>query len=349
MRKKLQRLHPKRLYRNQILRLATLSATSAGVAYLTASLVPWIDAYIAAVFALAAIKPTLHASMKESFQQIIGTVLGAVFGIILVALLGFNIFTLIIMVAVAFLIAWRLRLGETGAVMMGVTIILITGPINELQEIEARLAGVILGSLFAIVASYFMLPGKPNERVIEASMRLSKQATTLLNTIAYRMREREHKISINETEHWNETVEIIMNEVLTVKTEAEETVKGVKWSPLLKREEAAQALEHINNTENIVLIIRNIVNDINITISGGNRLPDTVAINISEVLLTTSEKLEEATNSEVNLDTSELSKIENKKLKALDSIRNVDNTQAITLGGSLIQDASKLEETLKQD
>lgn len=348
MKDKINKLHPKRLYRNHIMRMAVLAGTASGLAYLTASLLPWIDAPIAAVFALVAIRPTFHASMKESFEQIIGTVLGALFGIVLVSLLGFNIFTLIMMIAVAFLLAWWMKLGDSGAVMMGITIILVTGPMSELVAIEARLAGVILGSLFAIVASYFILPGKPDERVIDSSIRLSKEAANVLNEIATRMSQRENKITLQESEQWLENIESLIIETNKIKSDAEDALAGAKWSPMLQRKEAEQALEHINNTDDIILIIYNIANDVYMAIEQNNLLPDTVAVNISSMLLSASKNLKEKANKNGynNLDTVEVENFRAKKNKAIDSIKNIDDTQAIALGGSLIQDVTKLKRTL---
>lgn len=348
MKDKINKLHPKKLYRNHIMRMAVLAATASGLAYLTGSLFSWIDATIAAVFALVAIRPTFHASMKESFEQIIGTVLGALFGIVLVALLGFNIFTLIVMIAVTFLLAWWMKLGDSGAVMMGITIILVTGPMNNFGAIEARLAGVILGSIFAIVASYFILPGKPDERVIDASMRISKQVAGILNEIATRMGQRENKIVLQETETWLDNIESLISEAAKVKQEAEDAVAGSKWSPMLQRKEAEQALEHITDTENIIFTIYNIANDVAAAIEHDNRLPDTVAINISSMLLSASKNLEEKANRDGYniLDTIEIDNFKAKKNKAVESIKKIDDTQAITLGGSLIQDVTKIRKTL---
>lgn len=348
MKDKITKLHPKHLYRNQIMRMAVLAATASGLAYLTASLIPWVDATIAAIFALVAIRPTFHASMKESFEQIIGTILGALFGIVLVSLLGFNIFTLIIMIAVVFLLAWWMKLGESGAVMMGITIILVTGPMSEVSAIEARLAGVILGSLFAIGASYFILPGKPDERVIDASMRISKQVSNILNEIAIRMGQRENKISLNESEAWLVRLETLIIESEKIKRDAEDAKAGSKWSPLLQRKEAEQALDHINDTVNIITIVYNIANDIYMAIEQDNRLPDSVAVNISSMLLSASNTLDEKVSKEGYniLNTTEVDNFKAKKNKAIDSIKNIDDTQAIALGGSLIQDVTKLKRTL---
>lgn len=348
MRKTLKQLSPKKLYRNHIMRVAVLASLAAGLAYLTASFIPWVDAPVAAIIALIAIKPTFHASMKESFEQIVGTVLGAIFGIILVSLLGFNIFTLIIMIFTAFLLSWWMKLGESGALTIGITLVLVTGPIAALGAIEARLAAVVLGSLFAIAASYFILPGKPDERVVDASMSLSRQTSNILKDIAIRMSERENKITFDEAYRWTERVERLIVEVGKVKQDAEDTVVGAKWSPLIQRKEAEKALEHITETENIIFIVYNIANDITVAIEQDNRLPDNVAVNISSMLLQASEGLQEkAENKGYNiLDTAAVEKFKSKKEKAIDSIKNIDNTQAITLGGSLIQDATKLKKTL---
>jgi uncharacterized membrane protein YgaE (UPF0421/DUF939 family) len=159
--KKLKKINPRNLYRSHILRVGIFASLSSATAYTIAVFIPWVDAPVAAIIGLAALKPTFHATLRESFQQIMGTVIGAVFGLALVGLLGFNVFTLIIMITISFLVAWWLKLGEVGAITIGLTLILVTGPLSNLASIEARLFGVILGSLTAIVASYFILPGTP--------------------------------------------------------------------------------------------------------------------------------------------------------------------------------------------
>lgn len=354
--KTLKKINPKNLYRSHILRVGIFASLSSATAYTIAVFLPWVDAPVAAIIGLAALKPTFHATLRESFQQIMGTVIGAVFGLALVGLLGFNVFTLIIMITISFLVAWWLKLGEVGAITIGLTLILVTGPLSNLASIEARLFGVILGSLTAIIASYFILPGTPQERTMDASLRISNEASAILKVMATRLGERDNKISLDETKEWKKLLEVLIAELMDLRKDAEDAVEGSRWSPLIQKKEALEALQYVENTEQTTLTVYNICNDMSSAIQQKNLLPDTVAINISQMLLTAATGIKKPTKKkkrkvvvdtgEVPVDVSE--EFNAKKDKAIDSIKNVDDTQAITLGGSLIQDATKLKKNSRK-
>lgn len=355
--KKLKKINPRNLYRSHILRVGIFASLSSATAYTIAVFLPWVDAPVAAIIGLAALKPTFHATLRESFQQIMGTVIGAVFGLALVGLLGFNVFTLIIMITISFLVAWWLKLGEVGAITIGLTLILVTGPLSNLASIEARLFGVILGSLTAIVASYFILPGTPQERTTDASLRISNEASSILKVMATRLGERENKISLEETTLWQGQLEALISQLVDLRKDAEDAVEGSRWSPLIQKKEALEALRYVENTEQTTLTVYNICNDMANAIQQEHLLPDAVAVNISQMLLTAAtgmkkkptkrrKKKTSIETGEVPIDVSE--EFNAKKDKAIDSIKNVDDTQAITLGGSLIQDATKLKKNIRK-
>jgi hypothetical protein len=142
-----------------------------------------------------------------------------------------------------------------------------------------------------------------------------------------------------------------------LRKDAEDAVEGSRWSPLIQKKEALEALRYVENTEQTTLTVYNICNDMANAIQQENLLPDTVAINISQMLLTAATGMKKkpakkkrkktATETgEVPVDVSE--EFIAKKNKAIDSIKNVDDTQAITLGGSLIQDATKLKKNIRK-
>jgi len=69
-------------------RLAALSSIGVTAAYAFGSYLPVVNAQVAAITALVAVRSTFHASTQEAMRQTLGLVLGAVFALLLITTIG---------------------------------------------------------------------------------------------------------------------------------------------------------------------------------------------------------------------------------------------------------------------
>jgi uncharacterized membrane protein YccC len=127
------------LLRRDYLRLAVLSALAAAVAYGIGAALPMVSPVVAAITALISVRPTFHASLRESLLQVLGVVVGAGVALVAFAALGWSALALGIALLAVFGVARLLRLGEEGAVAVGVTVILVAGPRLDAEAVETRL------------------------------------------------------------------------------------------------------------------------------------------------------------------------------------------------------------------
>lgn len=341
--KSVRKIPAYKVYLNSFVRIAFFSALGAGLAYLIGSFVPLVDPVIAAITALIAIRPTFHDSMRESWGNIIGTFVGALISIVIVSFAGFNFFTLSLMILLSFLIAWVLRIGEEGAIAVGVTVVIVAGPLfGDIVSIEGRLFGVIVGALCALAVSYFVTPGKPHRRAVAASLEEVRHSYVLLEKVAYRLNE---GISgDNDASEWMNEVNAINDRMILIKNNAEEAVKGSKWSPLLRRKETVEALNEVLANQDIVLNVRSICEDAAYLVRSGNNFNSDVYKKIAKMIKMTVGHIKQ--HVEGGADSREFDNVDTSEFTAF---KNINDTQVIILGGSIARDSAKIKRALKSN
>ena len=336
------------LYYNKTLRIAVLTGMASALAYLVASFVPLADPFIAAITGLVAVSPTFHNSIKNAFAELAGVVLGAVVGLYVISWLGFNLLTLGMLVSLAFILSWALRLGTTAAVPIGVTMILVSGPLlDNVVGIEGRILGVLIGAVMALIASYFVLPGQPHQRAVKDLQKQSLKAAELLSKVAKSLSD--GIIEAKYTSEWVALSHELTEDSKEFLDEAKDAVRGAKWSPMLSRKETAKAYKKAKNLNNIVTAVNNICEDLNRYVTENKEITPDFSKSLSSLLHTTAEKIVVEID-EANSHTGKIvldSSLQSRKQDTLKTIKNIDETQAILLGGSIIGDATRIRESLK--
>lgn len=343
-----RKLSLRTLYYNRAVRLSVLTGLSASVAYLIASLIPVADPFIAAITGLVAISPTFHNGIKSAFAEMVGVVLGSIVGLVFINWLGFNLFTLAMLIVIAYVISGALRLGNTVAVPIGATMILVCGPLlDNVVGIEGRMLGVFIGAACALVASYFVLPGKPHERALKEIRNESLKAAELLSRIAQKLTS--EFVSSYEASQWLNESQALTEASKELLEEAKDAVRGAKWSPMLNRQETNSYYKKVKSLNRAIIAVNSICADLKNYIDSDAELTEELVSTISNLLKTTSEHI----NSEVknvsthtgrlNLNTA----LQSKKRETIETVKNMDETQAIMLGGSIVRDANIIRDSLK--
>ena len=334
-------------------RLAVLSAAAAATAYALGTLSSHVSPVVAAVTALISVRPTFHASVREAWRQVLGVIIGAVFAFVAVAALGPSAVALFAALVVCYLTASLLRLGEEGAVAVGVTVILVVGPHLSTDAIETRLFGVLVGSLLALVVSYFTRPGTPHGRALADVVEQGDRASALLTAIGHALTERDGHLSDVLADRWLDEAEDILGRTTEIKQLALDAVDGARWSPLIGAAEAQAVLSQVKLTEATAITLVSMCRDLQVAADRDRAMPAGMATSLSDVLLATAGAISEQSSTArrnpaetLDDDADVMGTATRTRKDAAALVRDLDDTRPLLLGGSLLRDTEKITETL---
>jgi uncharacterized membrane protein YccC len=334
-------------------RLAVLSAAAAATAYGLGSVLRDVSPVVAGITALVAVRPTLHASMQEALRQLLGVVIGAAVAFASLEMVGFSALSLFAALVVCLGVAAWLGLGEQGAVAVAVTVILVVGPSFSTVAIETRLLGVVLGSVLALLVSYFARPGTPHGRALADAVGEADRTAALLTTIAATLARSEGRVPAAQARRWLGEAEEALGSIIDARHAAEDAVAGARWSPLIDRDEALAVLEQVRITEGTAVALVSICSDLVAAAERAVPLPAELAGSLSGVLQTTADAVVRQSRSARERPAETLSELTGpvglaraSRTDAAAHVRHLEDTTPLVLGGSLIRDAEKITELL---
>jgi hypothetical protein len=335
------------------LRLAVLTSSAATVAYFVGANSSYISGTTAAITALISVRHTFHDSIRESFTQIIGVLIGGTVAFVAIKLIGFNSFVVLLAIFTCFIAARLLKLGEEGAIVLGVTLILVLGPRTSsgaLDSIEQRFLGVLFGASLAIVVSYFVRRGTPQGRALQAGISQSMALSALLHTISDSLAQEAGKLNPALAKNWLAQAERITEEIELIKVNAESAVEGARGSPVIDRREATAILNQIKMTETTAATVVNICRELVMTFGSSSQLPTLLASALAGVLSATanviSDQAEVAEDEPSSVVEEDQDNWEEKRDQAIKELRDLDETQPLLIGGSILRDAEKINDLL---
>lgn len=242
------------------LRTAILATLAVIVSYSLGSATTFIAADIAAIWALVSVRSTFHTAVRETVIQISATLLGGIVGYLAIQTYGFNIWLMSLLVLFSFATGLLLRMGVEGSVIMGFTIIAVTSNAFSFESTEARIAGVILGTLVATFFSLFVKRGTPQSRIRKELGRLVERKKDILNRLSQIVSEGE--IVQKKVFELLLTSKILLEDFDKLVDEAEDLVKGATWSPLVKSEEALALLGEVRSLRDDAIIVVDMVESV---------------------------------------------------------------------------------------
>lgn len=344
------RSFPSRVISSPSARYAVLTTVACVIAFILGSLLTQVSAIVAAITALISVRTSFHASMKEAFLQVIGTLIGAmtVFG--LVTVFGsFSFFILGVSVFAAFVAARLMRLGDSGAISIAVTVVLVGGGNMDASAVEERLLGVVLGVLVALLISLYMLSGTPASRVLDTTLAKSERLASLLTEIgeSLMMRAKGLRIPVEVVETWLDEAQEIQRELAVIHGDAEEAVTGSRWTPLMSRQEAEEVLTQVKLTEASAAIVVGMCRDLLIAAADTQPMPDALAGSLSAMFTSLAEVMTEQAEAAKDspaetLKEEDLQDLEQARVSAAHQLKDLEQTAPLLLGGSLLQDSEKI-------
>jgi len=331
-------------------RLATLTTLAGTLAYFIGANLPMVSGVSAAITAIVSVRHTFHDSVKESFFQILGVVIGSTVAFASMRLVGFNSVVVMLAIFSCFVTARLLKLGEEGAIAIAVTVILVVGPSVTASTIEQRFFGVLLGASLAMVASYYVRKGSPQDRALMAGIEQSFAMSALLNNIAKALTENDGTVDPKTASRWLARAEFISNEIDEIKSNAESALAGSAWSPAIDYSDAKAVVEQIELTEATASTVVNICRELVLTSGSSQQLPALLAAALAGVLSATAEVISDqaeiAEDFPADVQHEDLEDWQDQRKKAIAELRNLDETQPLLIGGSILRDAEKITEIL---
>jgi uncharacterized membrane protein YccC len=331
-------------------RLATLTTIAGTLAYFIGANLPQISGVTAAITALVSVRHTFHDSIQGSFLQILGVVIGGTVAFAAMRLIGFNSVVVMFAIFTCFVTARLLKLGEEGAIAIAVTVTLVVGPSVTASSIEERFYGVLLGATLATFASYFVRKGSPQDRALKAGIEQSFALSALLNSIAQALTENDGKVDPKVASRWLVKAEFIANEIDEIKANAESALAGSAWSPAIDYAEAKAVVQQTELTEATASTVLNICRELVLTSGSSQQLPALLAAALAGVLSATAEVISDqaeiAEDSPADVQHEDLEDWQDQGQKAIVELSNIDDTQPLLIGGSILRDAEKITEIL---
>lgn len=344
-----------RFARRPYTRTAVLGSVGAVIAYVIGSQTAHVSAVVAAITALVSLRPTFHASAQEAVRQVLGVMIGALVSAGLYVAVGFTPLTFFATVFSAYVIAWLLRLGEDGAVTMGVTIILVLADFST-DAIENRLLGVVVGVAVAMVMSYFARPGKPTDRVLTDVLERSRQVSGLLLGISTDLVEHAGHLRPERTAGWLATSDSVVRSLVDIRVAAEDAVRGSKWSPWVRSADAREVLRQVMLVRRLALTIHAICRDLDDGARGATTLPPELSVALANGLTAAAVALEQQADTArvtpagtLSDDSDAIRALRASRELVVRQMRTLDDTRPILLSGALLRDTEALGDIVTGD
>jgi uncharacterized membrane protein YgaE (UPF0421/DUF939 family) len=345
-----EKVTPLDIFNAPYFRLATLTTIAGTLAYFIGANLPNVSGVTAAITAIVSVRHTFHDSIQDSFQQILGVLIGGTVAFASMQLIGFNSVVVMLAIFTCFVTARLLKLGEEGAIAIAVTVILVVGPNVTASTIEQRFFGVLLGASFATFVSYFVRKGSPQDRALKEGIEQSFAMSALLNSIAKTLTENDGTVDPKVASRWLAKAEFISNEIDEIKANAQSALAGSAWSPAIDHAEAKAVVAQIEMTEATAGTVLNICRELVLTSGSSQQLPALLAAALAGVLSATAEVISDqaeiAEDSPADVQHEDLQDWQIQRTKAIAELRNLDDTQPLLIGGSILRDAEKITEIL---
>lgn len=335
-------------------RLAVLSSVAVMTAYLVADAIPHAEPTIAAITALVSVRPTLHESAGEMMRQVVGTLMGAVIGVVMMLQFGFSPLLMLLLTLSGFVVAKILRLGEGGAVALGITVILVMLQLDKLSAVEDRVIGVAVGAGVGVVFSLWVRPGMPHHRALTESLTQADHSADLLLEISSHLSENRGAVSPEVAEDWRERAEENMRAIARTRLDAEAALASAKWSPLVDRRDAEAVVEQVRLAAVTARTVYTMASHLRVAaLTGSQVLTGEMAANVAGVLAATANVIVDQAqlaqeNPAETLDDRDtgVQSLATSQEAVLQDIREADDTQELLLAGALLRDVAAIADGL---
>ena len=245
-------------------RLAVLTSFAAFGAYLLSESVSFASPVPAAITAIVATRVTFHHAAKETFIQLLGALVGAAVALGIVSLIGSGAIVILLLVGLCFVMARLMQYANPDespavAASLSVTVILVVGSHLTTELALERFNGVVIGALFALIASFLASPTRDTQKLAAGLARNQVQLAELLAKISRDLRDNPTSAAAST---WHESAVELRNDVLGLAAQYEDLSKHSKWSPRIHSTDLAQLKELLQASQVMSARVLSIANDL---------------------------------------------------------------------------------------
>ncbi len=254
----------KRFKPTTYIRLAVFTSLAAFFAYLVSDAIPYASPVPAAITAVVATRVTFHHAAKETSIQLLGALVGAAVALVIVSVIGSGAVVILLLVALSFVMARVMQYSnpeESPAVAasLAVTVILVVGSHLTTELALERFTGVMIGALFALIASFLASPTRDTQKLAAGLSAIQVQLAQVLARIASDLR---GEPTTEDATAWHEQAVELRNQVLGLSAQYEDLAKHSKWSPRINNIDLGSLKESLRANQVMSARVLNIANDL---------------------------------------------------------------------------------------
>lgn len=348
------KFNPRTLYNRYTVRVILYATLSALIAYNIALAFQGVfDPTIAGVMALTGIKSTFHDTVEESVKKVVGTSVGSILSVFFIAWLGFNNATFIIIIVASFIIGWVIRLKIEGSLTIAAMVLLVNSPsLIMLDDVWQRIAGVVLGAMFALLASMLIIQANPHKNVLNHITSLSKSTHKLMKAIAKKFTTRE-ELTVDEVSEWFNQIETIIAGINDSREQVNALMDDAKWSPLISKKDVENVLMQARIAKRNAGALQSIIQSIKHHMEKDWVLQPKVSQRIGQLMYETAEVMKKQNKLAVSepaewLPKEEITALRQQQSKVVETMKNMDNTEALLFSGTLLHEITNIRRTISK-
>jgi uncharacterized membrane protein YgaE (UPF0421/DUF939 family) len=145
------------------------------------------------------------------------------------------------------------------AASLAVTVILVVGSHLTTELALERFTGVMIGALFALVASFLASPTRDTQKMAAGLNAVQVQLAEVLSRIATDLRGEPTK---DDASAWHDQAVELRNQVLGLAAQYEDLAKHSKWSPRINSVDLSSLKELLRANQVMSARVLNIANDL---------------------------------------------------------------------------------------
>ena len=331
--------------------LIGITAIAACTAWVAALLLGISAPVPAAVGAVITVALSLNRSMRTGLSLVGATAAALVVAFALYQWWGLHVWTVGVLVVVSLVIGRIMRLGPEGSLQIPVTALFVYFMGEALTDdvIVTRIVATLLGVAIGLVFSFIAHPERPEERVTERLSEIGGRLGTLLSAMGDVSGDR---LTRRQATEWLTEARTLAVETRHLGEEIEELGLGRRFSVGSERAVGRAILEQFSLLQQTSDHVNSIARGLfDATSRGAVRLPEGVGQMLSstgEALSVHADSLERAL---VDGDPATgvlaaLEVVEEERTRSVAELKEIDDTGALLLGGSLVNEVDQMAKRL---
>lgn len=328
--------------------ITAIAACTAWVAALLLGIEAPVPAAAGAVITVAL---SLNRSMRTGLSLVGATAAALVVAFALYQWWGLHVWTVGVLVVVSLVIGRIMRLGPEGSLQIPVTALFVYFMGEALTDdvIVTRIVATLLGVAIGLVFSFIAHPERPEERVTERLSEIGGRLGTLLSAMGDVSGDR---LTRRQATEWLTEARTLAVETRHLGEEIEELGLGRRFSVGSERAVGRAILEQFSLLQQTSDHVNSIARGLfDATSRGAVRLPEGVGQMLSstgEALSVHADSLERAL---VDGDPATgvlaaLEVVEEERTRSVAELKEIDDTGALLLGGSLVNEVDQMAKRL---